>query len=192
MAPKSQTKLMILSGPSGAGKSTVVKRVLEKSRFPISLSVSATTRTPRPGEENGVHYHFLTKEDFLARKERGEFLECFEVFGRGDWYGTLRETVTTGLSAGKWIILEIDVHGAKMVLQHYPDAVTVFLHPGSLEELERRLRKRGTETEASIARRLEVARAELDSSNWYQHIVINHTPEQATEEILRILESHSE
>jgi guanylate kinase len=135
-----QGKLVIISGPSGAGKSTVLKRVLAECSRPLQLSVSATTRRPRPGESEGVEYHFLTHEEFVRRRENDEFLEWKEVFGRGDYYGTLQNTVAAGLAAGKWVVLEIDVEGAMMVLASYPDAITIFLHPGSDAELERRLR----------------------------------------------------
>src|SRR5687767_7450301 len=109
---KTEGKLAIISGPSGAGKSTVVKQLLATCPLPLELSVSATTRDPRPGEQAGIDYHFLTREEFARRRAAGEFLECKEVFGRGDWYGTLHNVVTAGLAAGKWVILEIDVEGA--------------------------------------------------------------------------------
>ncbi|MEX0820195.1 MAG: guanylate kinase [Pirellulaceae bacterium] len=182
-------KLVIISGPSGAGKSTVLKRVLAECPRPLELSVSATTRLPRPGETDGVEYHFLSKEDFARRRENDEFLEWNEVFGRGDYYGTLRSTVAAGLAAGKWVVLEIDVEGAMMVLESHPDAITIFLHPGSDAELERRLRDRGTETEDSIQRRLEVARREMSCLNKYKYEVVNNTVDQAVEEICDILTS---
>lgn len=182
-------KLVIISGPSGAGKSTVLKRVLAECPQPLELSVSATTRLPRPGETDGVEYHFLSKEDFARRRENDEFLEWNEVFGRGDYYGTLRSTVAAGLAAGKWVVLEIDVEGAMMVLESHPDAITIFLHPGSDAELERRLRDRGTETEDSIQRRLEVARREMSCLNKYKYKVVNNTVDQAVEEICHILTS---
>lgn len=182
-----EPRLIIVSGPSGAGKSTVVKRLLSDCSLPIQMSVSATTRSPRPGEVNGVDYHFLSRDEFQRRREGGEFLECFEVFGRGDWYGTLRESVTSGLKAGKWILLEIDVQGAMATLQTYPQAITIFIHPGSLEELERRLANRGSETPESLRRRLEVARVELEAAPRYRHTVVNHEPGQAAQEICQLL-----
>ena len=115
-------RLVIISGPSGAGKSTVLRKVLETCPLPLELSVSATTRQPRPGECDGVEYHFLTKEEFARRRASGEFLESKEVYGCGDWYGTLQGAVTAGLDAGKWVILEIDVEGALAVLERCPDA----------------------------------------------------------------------
>jgi guanylate kinase len=182
-------KLVIISGPSGAGKSTVLKRVLAECSQPLELSVSATTRRPRPGETDRVDYHFVSKDDFARARESGEFLEWKEVFGRGDYYGTLRNTVTAGLAAGKWVVLEIDVEGAMMVLESHPDAMTIFLHPGSDEELERRLRDRATETEDSIQRRLEVARREMACMDKYKHKVVNNTVDQAVEDICQILNS---
>lgn len=180
-------KLVIVSGPSGAGKSTVVKRLLEECPLPLVLSVSATTRPPRPGEINGEDYWFLDHETFQERRIRGDFLECKEVFGRGTWYGTLAETVSTGLNAGKWVILEIDVQGAAAVLETHPNAITIFVHPGSLQELERRLRSRGTETESSIVRRLEVAREELAMMHRYRHEIINQEIDQAVADVCAIL-----
>lgn len=180
-------RLVIVSGPSGAGKSTVLKRLIESCPLPLEMSVSATTRPPRPGEQNGVNYWFLAPEEFQRRRAEGDFLESFEVFGRGHWYGTLRETVTTGLKAGKWVILEIDVQGAQAVFGEYPRAITVFIHPGDPLELERRLRGRGTESEEAIRARLETARKELAAADWYQHIVVNDQPAVCADEVCRIL-----
>lgn len=181
-------KLIIISGPSGAGKSTVLSLV-EQSDFPFQFSISATTRAPRNGEAEGVDYFFLSHEEFARRRENAEFLECKEVFGLGDWYGTLRGPVASGLNQGKWVVLEIDVEGAASVIGQAPDATTIFLHPGSMEELESRLRKRGTECEESIQRRLEVARKEMQRMDQYQHQVINQIPDQAADEILRIAQA---
>ncbi|MCU0958663.1 MAG: guanylate kinase [Pirellulaceae bacterium] len=180
-------KLVILSGPSGAGKSTVVQRLLADCPLPLQRSVSATTRRPRPGEQNGVHYYFLSHDEFARLRAEDAFLECKEVFGRGDWYGTLRSEVATGQQAGKWVLLEIDVEGARAVVDQVPDAVTIFLHPGSWEELERRLRARGTETDESYRRRLDVAQAEMRCRARYQYEVINDTVERAVAEICAIL-----
>jgi guanylate kinase len=185
-------RLVIISGPSGAGKSTVVRRLLQQCDVPLRLSVSATTRSPRPGEEEGVHYYFLSQEQFHRRRLAGEFLECKEVFGRGDWYGTLRSEVATGYAEGKWVLLEIDVEGALAVLEQEPHATTIFLHPGSLDELERRLRSRGTEDRASLARRLEVARREMANLDKYTYEVINDSVDRAVREICEILKRSGE
>lgn len=182
-----QPKVVIISGPSGTGKSTIVRRLLRECSVPLRLSVSATTRAKRPMEADGIDYHFLSREDFLQRRQQGLFLECMEVFGRGDWYGTLKTEVTSALAEASWPLLEIDVDGAMKVLPLYPQAITIFLHAGSLDELERRLRDRGTETEAAIQRRLEVARHELALKGRYMHEVVNHTIEQAVHDICRIL-----
>lgn len=181
-------QLVIISGPSGVGKTTVLKSLFKNCPLPLQESVSATTRPRRPGETEGISYHYLTKEQFEEHRKRDEFLECTEVFGRGHWYGTLREPVATGLSRGKWIVLEIDVEGAAKVLKYYPDAVSIFIHPGSLEELERRLRGRGTESETALARRLEVASFELKQSEIYRHIVTNQSVEQTATDICNILQ----
>jgi len=187
MASATHGRLVVVSGPSGAGKTTVMKRVFERSDLPLVQSVSATTRPPRPGERDGVDYRFLTSEEFAARQKRGDFLECFEVFGRGHWYGTLRSDVTTGLEAGKWVVLEIDVQGALAAIAQYPDAITIFIQPSSAAELERRLRRRATETEEALARRLEQARWELAQAPGYRYIVINDDLDRAVEEICDIL-----
>lgn len=184
----SSGQLVIISGPSGAGKSTVVGRLLQVSPVPLQRSVSATTRSARPGEVDGVDYHFLTHAEFARRRDNGEFLETCEVFGRGDWYGTLRSEVTSGHAQGKWVLLEIDVAGAQAVLKQMPHALTIFLHPGSPDELEQRLRNRGTEDAASLARRLEVAHAEMGRMDQYQYHVVNDSVDRAVAEICRILE----
>lgn len=179
-------KLIILSGPSGVGKTTIVHGLFARCTQ-LKSSVSATTRSPRPGEVDGQDYYFLSPEEFARRRAAGEFLECFEVFGRGYWYGTLRSEVTPRLAAGEWVLLEIDVEGALTVLESYPEAVTIFVAPETIEELERRLRGRGTESPAAIERRLEVARRELTFADRYRYRVTNDTVEDAIEQIVTIL-----
>lgn len=185
-------RLIILSGPSGVGKTTILKQLHDRSDLPLIESVSATTRLQRPGETDGVSYHYLTKEQFLAHVENDNFLEYTEVFGRGDLYGTLRGPVEQALQDGKWIILELDVVGAVKVLKIHPDAITIFVHPGSIEELERRLRGRGTESEEALTRRLEVAKCELEASSQYKNIVFNTSVEQTVEEICQLLTAIAE
>lgn len=180
-------RLIVISGPSGAGKTTLVERLFAAAPGPLVSSISATTRPPRKGEQDGVQYHFLSKEDFRRRRERGDFLECFEVFGRGDWYGTLRDEVTPRLTAGKWVVLEIDIHGMQAVLREFPAAITIFVHPGSMQELERRLRDRGTESEPAIQRRLEEARKEMASAGQYRFCVVNDDVDRAVREVCDIL-----
>lgn len=180
-------KLVIVSGPSGAGKTTVLKRVFERSAAPLVASVSATTRAPRPGEVDGVDYFFLSREEFARRRAAGDFLECCEVYRQGDWYGTLNSAVAPVLAEGKWVVLEIDVQGTFAVLERYPNALTIFVRPESLDDLERRLRARGTESEDKLQRRLEVARRELAHADRYRFQVVNIDVDRAVAEILEIL-----
>jgi guanylate kinase len=182
-------KVVIVSGPSGAGKTTVMRRVFRECPLPLKHSVSATTRPPRPGEIDGRDYFFLTPEVFAEYRERGEFLECFEVFGRGYWYGTLWSEVQVGFEAGEWVVLEIDVQGAMAAMERFPDALSIFIRPGSFEELERRLRGRGTETEDAVGRRLARAKQELELAGRYRHQVVNDDIDQAVAEICSILYS---
>jgi guanylate kinase len=185
--PTPHGRLVVVSGPSGAGKTSVMRRVYQSCRVPLVRSVSATTRPPRGDEIDGVDYHFVTAEEFQLLRQRGEFLECFEVFGQAHWYGTLRAEVTSGLSRGKWVVLEIDVQGALAVMRAYVDAITIFLRPSSREELERRLRGRGTETEQAVRRRLAQAEQELALACRYQYQVINDDMDQAVRDINEIL-----
>jgi guanylate kinase len=187
MAKDSPGRVVVISGPSGAGKSTLRRRLIERAPVPLVRSVSATTRRPRPGEVDGVDYHFLSREEFALRRRRGEFLECFQVFNQGDWYGTLREEVAAGLGAGKWVLLEIDVQGEQAVVRRYPDAVSIFIRPGSVEELERRLRGRNTETEHAVQVRLKEALAEMAVADRYRYQVINDDLDRAVGEICDIL-----
>lgn len=184
-------KLIVISGPSGSGKSTVLKRVFDESEAPLTFSVSATTRAPRPGEIDGREYHFLSDEEFARCRENGEFLECFELFAgngkTGRWYGTLREDVTTGLEAGKWVVLEIDVNGTEAVLKQFPGAVTIFVRPNSFADLERRLRDRGTETGDSLARRLAAAKRELETGDRYKYQITNDDLDTAVQSMCNIL-----
>ncbi len=184
-----QGKVVIISGPSGAGKSTLVRRLLQTCPLPLELSISATTRPPRPDELNGIDYHFLSADEFDEKRLAGEFLEYKEVFGQGYWYGTLLAKIDDGLCLGKWVILEIDVAGAMSVIDRVPDAITIFIHPGSMEELERRLRNRQTDNEEAIVRRLEVATQEMANRHQYEYQVINKDVDVATNEVSQILQA---
>lgn len=166
-------EVIIVSGPSGVGKGTILRELFASNEFPLVPSVSATTRLPRSGEADGVDYHFMTREEFLRRKKRGEFLECFEVYVGGDWYGTLRETVDRALDRGEWIVLEIDTKGADEVLKVYPGARTVFILPPDVETLRRRLAGRGSESAESLSMRIEQGCAEIAQSDRYQHKIVN-------------------
>ena len=183
-------KLVIISGPSGSGKSTVVQRLLQESELPLMLSVSATTRPARPNEHDGQDYFFLSEQEFERRRKADAFLECKEVFGRGYWYGTLRNVVSAGQNEGKWVILEIDVQGALAVLQDHPQAITIFVHPGSMAELEKRLRNRGTESEEAIQRRLDVAAEELALRRHYTHEVINQNIDTTVQQLCKLLRQY--
>ena len=179
-------KLVVISGPSGVGKTTLLRRLL--ATFPTLVpSVSATTRPPRQGEQEGVDYHFLSPEAFERRREAGEFLECCRVYGRQHWYGTLVNEVAPRLTAGKWVVLEIDVEGTLSVLKKYPEAITIFVEPSHPDQLLERLRGRGTESPEAMARRLEVARRELLEAHRYRHRVVNEDVDDALEMVRVIL-----
>jgi guanylate kinase len=180
-------KLVIVSGPSGVGKGTLLKRVFSESGLPLKLSVSATTRQPRPGESDGIHYHFLSADEFEKKRCAGEFLECFEVFGKNTWYGTLRQTVEDGLAVGDWIVLEIDVKGAKAVKEQFPDAVLMFIEPKNIDVLKERLRGRGTETEEAMQRRLATALEELRHADEFEYRIVNDQLDTATAEFIKVL-----
>lgn len=193
MSESNPPRLIIISGPSGAGKSTVTQRLLSECELPLRMSVSATTRAPRPGERDGTEYHFLSQERFDELRSQDAFLECKEVFGRGHWYGTLRSEVADGLAGGDWIILEIDVQGAIEVMEHLDaDPITLFIHPGGMDELERRLRDRGTENEEAIQSRLETAAGEMRFLHRYQYEIINGSVDTAVAQVCQILKDHQE
>lgn len=177
--------LFVVSGPSGAGKGTVVGAVLER-RPDIFLSVSATTRPMRRGEREGVDYHFVTEREFMAGRERGEFLETAEVYGH--LYGTPRVPVETALQEGRDVICELDIQGALSVKRSKPDAILIFIEPSSLDELSSRLRGRGTEDPDTMRKRVKAAYDEIKNAGLYDHIVINDRLNDAVGEVLRILE----
>ena len=181
--------LVVLSGPSGCGKGTVVHRVLEKSPNTV-VSVSVTTREPRKGEVNGQHYFFCTREEFEQKIAAGEFLEYAPY--KGNLYGTPKAWVEEQRSLGKNVILEIEVQGGKQVIERCPDAVSVFLTSPSMEELEKRLRGRATETEAEIRERMERAVWELTQMDAYRYLIVNDVVETAADRLIDIMELESE
>ncbi len=177
--------LMVVSGPAGVGKGTVVKRACELSDGKIHLSISATTRAPRPIDQEGVTYYFKTKDEFRRMIDENEVLEWAEYVG--NYYGTPRKPVEDALSRGLDVILEIEVQGAMQIKKNFPDAVLTFIAPPSHEELEKRLRGRGTETEEQILSRLETAKGELALMGEYDYIIVNDEIEQASCDIITVL-----
>lgn len=181
--------LIVLSGPSGCGKGTVLKRVLEKSPNTV-VSVSATTRLPREGETDGKHYFFITRAEFEQKIAEGAFLEYAEY--SDNYYGTPKAWVEEHRNAGQNVVLEIEVQGGKQIIERCPDAVSVFLTSPSMEELERRLRGRGTESEEKIQARLERAVWELTQMDAYRYLIVNDEVEAAADRLLDIIELETE
>jgi guanylate kinase len=177
----------VIAGPSGVGKGSIVRRVLELVPDGVVLSVSATTRPARATERDGHDYRFVDEVAFDDLVARGALLEWATVFG--DRYGTPAEAVEAARGAGRDVILEIDVQGARQVRSRVPDAVLVFLVPPSLEELERRLRARGTESEERIRRRLATAEAELAEAEAFDHVVVNDDLETASSQVAAIIDA---
>ena len=178
--------LFIVSAPSGAGKSSLVKALLERDSA-IRLSISYTTRSPRPGEVDGEHYHFVSREAFQARLGRGEFLESAEVYG--NYYGTSQPWIEAERAAGRDILLEIDWQGAAQVRRLVPDAVSLFILPPSIEELRRRLQGRGSDSEEVIARRMATAREEISHCLAFDYLVVNDQFDTALADLLAITRS---
>ena len=176
-------KLFVISGASGVGKGTVLKAVMEK-RKDLFFSVSATTRDPRPGEVDGVHYYFITKEQFEPMIARGEFLE-YDAHAK-NYYGTPRGQAEEKQQRGH-VLLDIEPKGAEQVKKSMPEATLIFIMPPSVEELERRLRGRGDTPEDQIAIRMERAVWEMEQKSWYDYVVVNDSVERCAEEILNII-----
>ena len=177
----------MVSGPAGVGKGTLVSRV-RAMRPSLGLPVSATTREPRPGEVDGVAYHFLSDEEFSVRVERGEFLEWAQVHDHR--YGTLKCEVEECLNRGESVILEIDVQGGNNVRREFPDVVRIFVEPPSWDVLVRRLEGRGTESPESLALRLKTARRELALADTYDVRIVNDDLDEATSLLARTLETY--
>ena len=179
----SKGKLVVISGASGVGKGTVLG-IMMKKRDDLKFSVSATTRSPRPSETDGVHYYFVTKEQFEEMIATGQMLEYSAH--AANYYGTPRAQAEEKMQTGS-VLLDIEPNGAGQVKKAAPDAVLVFIMPPSMEELERRLRGRGDTSEEQIAMRLERAVWEMEQRHWYDHVVVNDDAERCAEEILKII-----
>jgi guanylate kinase len=176
--------LFIVAAPSGAGKTTLVKMLLGRDAG-IGLSVSYTTRAPRPGEQDGREYHFVDVPAFLAMRERGDFLESAEV--HGNFYGTSRRWIAEQMAAGRDILLEIDWQGARQVRALFHDCIGIFVMPPSVAELERRLRGRGQDSEAVIARRLAAAMDEMRHLHEFDYVIINNKLPEAIEDLQAVV-----
>jgi len=180
-------RVFVITGPSGVGKGTLIRGLMERlgGRARLQLSVSATTRAPRPGERDGVDYHFLTREEFERRVRAGEFVEHADYAGRS--YGTLRSELEERVRAGAPVVLEIEVQGARQVRASVPDAVQVFIAPPSLDALRTRLIGRGTDDPEEVERRLRVAADELTAQPEFAHVVLNDRLQDALEALTAIV-----
>ena len=178
-------RVFVITGPSGVGKGTLIRGLRE--RLPkLELSVSATTRGPRPGEQDGIDYHFLTREEFDRRVAEGDFVEHADYAGRS--YGTLRSELEERVRTGVPVVLEIEVQGARQVRQAMPEAVQVFIAPPTLTALRARLVGRGTDDADEVARRLSVAEEELTAQPEFAHVVVNDRLDEALEKLTAIIE----
>jgi guanylate kinase len=179
-------RLFVVTGPSGAGKGTLIQKLVS-SRPDLAAAVSATTRSRRPGEEDGREYHFLSTAEFQRRVDDGDFLEHVDYVS-GHRYGTLREEVDGILASGRSVVLELETRGAKEVQAAVPDAVTIFVEPPTFAELERRLRERATESAGEIGERLELARRQAEEAGDFDHVVTNDELERAVAELSAIVD----
>jgi guanylate kinase len=174
----------VITAPSGAGKTSLID-ALVRADPSLKLSISYTTRAPRPGEKDGVDYHFVDDAAFLGMQQRGEFLESAEVHGYR--YGTSKKVITDALARGEDLILEIDWQGARQVRGIYPECVGIFILPPSIEELERRMRSRGQDADAVIRRRLDNARGEMEHAGEFHYAIINKDFDTARQELAAII-----
>lgn len=179
--------LTVIAGPTAVGKGTVIKHILEHNPQ-IKLSISATTRAPRPGEVDGISYFFMTKPEFEAKIAQGEMLEWAQVHGE-NYYGTPKQPVLDALEAGQSVILEIDLQGVRQVRQAWPEAKFIFIAPPSWDELVSRLRGRGTETEEQMAKRLETAKVELAAESEFDVTVINNEVAECAAKVVELMQS---
>ena len=181
-------KLIVITGPSGVGKGTLVKLLLQR-HSQLQVSTSATTRQPRLGEQHGVDYFFMSKKDFETAIHNQELLEWAEY--AGNYYGTPKAGVIEQIEAGNYILLEIELVGARAIANIFPEAIRIFIMPPSIEELEQRIRTRGTNTEESIARRLEIARREIAARDEFDFKIVNDDLERAIAQLeTAIFEPH--
>lgn len=178
--------LIVLAGPAGVGKGSIVKWILDNTDD-FMLSVSATTRDPRPGEVDGVHYHFVTEESFRSLISQNQMLEWAQVHGR-HLYGTPLSELSRAGAQNKHLLLEIDLQGARQVREKMPQALMIFINPPSFEELERRLRSRGTETEEQIQTRLNTARTELAAAGEFDYQLTNLDLEACAREVVELVQ----
>jgi len=181
----SQGQLVVLSAPSGTGKGTVISEIL-RQRPEFVFSISATTRAPRRGETHGKEYYFINKSSFQEMISKDEFLEYAEYVG--NYYGTPGKPIEEFTKSGKTVILDIEVLGAKQVMSKRPEAVSIFIVPPDMIELENRLRGRGTDTEDMLQARLERARRELEEKCFYKHVVVNDSVSRAAGEIISLID----
>jgi guanylate kinase len=178
-------KLFVITAPSGAGKTSLIDAVMKEDPS-LKISVSYTTRAPRPGEKAGVDYHYVDDASFLAMRERGEFLESAEV--HGNRYGTSKQVILDAVKRGEDLILEIDWQGARQVRALYPDCIGIFILPPSIEELERRMRARGQDSDAVIRRRVQNAKGEMDHAGEFDYAIINKDFDTARRELAEIIQ----
>ncbi len=183
---KNLKKLIIITGPSGVGKGTVVKELLDRNKD-IWLSISATTRNPRVGEKDGLNYYFISEERFKDMIDKKEFLEWAQF--AGNYYGTPLSSVNEKIEKGFIVLLEIEVEGAKQIKEKFPESLSIFLLPPSKEELEKRIRNRGTEKEEAIDRRLSRANYEIESSDQFDFVLTNHDVDETVKEVFKIIKS---
>ena len=183
---KNLKKLIIITGPSGVGKGTVVKELLDRNKD-IWLSISATTRNPRVGEKDGLNYYFISEERFKDMIDKKEFLEWAQF--AGNYYGTPLSSVNEKIEKGFIVLLEIEVEGAKQIKEKFPESLSIFLLPPSKEELEKRIRNRGTEKEEAIDRRLSRANYEIASSDQFDFVLTNHYVDETVKEVFKIIKS---
>jgi len=178
-------KLFVITAPSGAGKTSLIEAVMREDPT-LKISVSYTTRAPRKGEQDGVDYHFVDERTFRAMQQRGEFLESAEV--HGNHYGTAKKVILDAIATGEDLILEIDWQGAQQVRRLYPGCVGIFILPPSIDELERRMRARGQDSDAVIRRRLDNAREELAHAGEFKYAIINKDFETARRELAKVIQ----